>query len=83
MGFTVGPVRPQAQGTPVGMLPGGFMMGGGRQMINTNRSQFEDEYGVVDEEAWKKAVAKEKAENETFFGGIDNERQAMMPFWMR
>ena len=83
MGFTMGPVRPQAQGVPVGMAPGGFMMGGGRQVSDIDSKDFMDDNGIIDIDAYRRAVAKEKAENEAFFGGIDNERQAMMPFWMR
>ena len=81
MGYTMGPVRPQAQGTPVGMLPGGFMMGGGRQGAEIYRGQFPD--GDIGKAAYEKALAEEEARKEAFFGGIDQERQAMMPFWMR
>jgi len=77
MGYTMGPVRPQAQGTPVGMLPGGFMMGGGRQ----GRKIEPGDYKSLED--YRKAVEEEEARKEAFFGGIDKERQAMMPFWMR
>ena len=80
MGFTMGPVRLQAQGVPVGMAPEGFMMGGGRQSSSIDVGDYGNDYKNPD---YLRALAKEKAEKEAFFGGIDKERQAMMPWWMR
>jgi hypothetical protein len=86
MGYTMGPVRLQAQGVPVGMAPEGFMMGGGRQGIGPRtsvRNKWLYPPTAEGDKAYEKALKQDEAEQEAFFGGIDQERQAMMPFWMR
>ena len=76
MAYSVGP----KQG---GMAPQGFMMGGMRQGATIRRKNFEDENGVVDEAAYKKALAAEAANEKRFFDGVDRDRQASTPWWVR
>jgi hypothetical protein len=83
MGFSMGPARPMAQGKPVGMLPRGFMIGGMRQGATIDTKDFMDADGVIDIDAYKRALAEEKAREEAFFNGVEQDRQAMMPPWMR
>ena len=70
MAYSVGP----KQG---GMAPQGFMMGGMRQGTTIKREDFEDE------KAYKKALAAEAANEKRFFDGVDRDRQASTPWWVR
>ena len=60
-----------------GMAPQGFMMGGMRQGVTIRREDFDDE------QAYKKALAEEAANEKRFFDGVDRDRQVSMPWWVR
>jgi len=53
------------------------MMGGMRQGVTIRREDFDDE------QAYKKALAEEAANEKRFFDGVDRDRQVSMPWWVR